>query len=190
MRSLRMESLRRNSYNSFGESLNSLGVGKSLASLGVVGKSPSSVDLGWGWRGGWVSRTFKRSRSAYRPKHPVIQVKLSKIKVLNWIIHGEDAWTRDLYYRRSIVWLGWIRKLPPIDEFYQDFEQEMSFLSCRKYLKERLFVFRSSVMTYWAVGLRRVWSKWSIQVDSQSPSSSLSRSISSVTQISQMQPCT
>ena len=101
-----MESLRRNSYNSFGESLNSLGVGKSLASLGVVGKSPSSVDLGWGWRGGWVSRTFKRSRSAYRPKHPVIQVKLSKIKVLNWIIHGEDAWTRDLYYSRSIVWLG------------------------------------------------------------------------------------
>ena len=56
--------------------MNSLGVGKSLASLGVVGKSPSSVDLGWGWRGGWVSRTFKRSRSAYRPKHPVIQVKL------------------------------------------------------------------------------------------------------------------
>ena len=57
--------------------MNSLGVGKSLASLGVVGKTPSSVDLGWGWRGGWVSRTFKRSRSAYRPKHPVIQVKFS-----------------------------------------------------------------------------------------------------------------
>ena len=78
-----MESLRRNSYNSFGESLNSLSAGKSLASLGVVGKSPSSVGLGWGWRGGWVSRTFKRSRSAYRPKHPVIQVKFSKIKVLD-----------------------------------------------------------------------------------------------------------
>ena len=85
--------MRRNSYNSFGESLNSLGPGKSLASLGVVGKSPSSVDLGWGWRGGWVSRTFKRSRSAYRPKHPVIQVKFSKIekKVLDWSIHEEHS---------------------------------------------------------------------------------------------------
>ena len=50
-----MESLRRNSYNSFGESLNNLGVGKSLASLGVVGKSPSSVDLGWG---GWTPSRF------------------------------------------------------------------------------------------------------------------------------------
>ena len=85
-----MESLRRNSYNSFGESLNNLGVGKSLASLGVVGKSPSSVDLGWGgWRGGWVSRTFKRSRSAYRPKHPVIQVKDSKFLTY---------WTNDREY--------------------------------------------------------------------------------------------
>ena len=71
--------------------MNSLGVGKSLASLGVVGKSPSSVDLGWGWRGGWVSRTFKRSRSAYRPKHPVIQVMFSKIKALESSIFGEHA---------------------------------------------------------------------------------------------------
>ena len=73
---MKMESLRRNSYNSFGESLNKLGAGKGLPSLGIVGKSPSSVDLGWGWKEGWVSRTFKRSRSAYRPKHPVIQVNV------------------------------------------------------------------------------------------------------------------
>ena len=60
-----MESLRRNSCNSFGDSLNSLGLGRDKGELG---------GLGWGWRGGWVSRTFKRSRSAYRPKHPVVQV--------------------------------------------------------------------------------------------------------------------
>ena len=56
--------------------MNKLGAGKGLPSLGIVGKSPSSVDLGWGWKEGWVSRTFKRSRSAYRPKHPVIQVNV------------------------------------------------------------------------------------------------------------------
>ena len=78
-----MESLRRNSYNSFGESLNKLGAGKGLPSLGVVGKSPSSVDLGWGWKEGWVSRTFKRSRSAYRPKHPVIQVNVCAKRLIN-----------------------------------------------------------------------------------------------------------
>ena len=91
--------------------MNSLGVGKSLASLGVVGKSPSSVDLGWGWRGGWVSRTFKRSRSAYRPKHPVIQVKFSQKKVLDWSIPIEHAKVLDAFHGGafgafSMIWLG------------------------------------------------------------------------------------
>merc|ERR1719458_563400 len=60
----------------------------------VVGKSPSSVDLGWGWRGGWVSRTFKRSRSAYRPKHPVIQVLPSVPVPSSPLKQGEEVLLR------------------------------------------------------------------------------------------------
>merc|ERR1719458_1358915 len=60
----------------------------------VVGKSPSSVDLGWGWRGGWVSRTFKRSRSAYRPKHPVTQVLPSVPVPSSPLKQGEEVLLR------------------------------------------------------------------------------------------------
>merc|ERR1719458_1355872 len=60
----------------------------------VVGKSPSSVDLGWGWRGGWVSRTFKRSRSAYRPKHPVIKVLPSVPVPSSPLKQGEEVLLR------------------------------------------------------------------------------------------------